>query len=259
MEEDNKLPIENEEVTSNKKRFQDSFASEFPDVDMADEEAYYGALNDRNDQYARDKERLSELEGAQREFGEALDSDPRLAEFFIEMTRKDGKPIDYLVTHYAQSFSDLVNDPDNEEYRKALADKIAEDVASAKSRRELEEQNEANIDASLDALAEVAKEMGLSDEQVSDAFNRFLKFAEDLMVSKVDAEMWRVLLNGMNYDAAVEQARLEGETAGRNAKIREKLREERPSSLALSGSASTGKARPPRPDYNLSGSVWDEE
>ena len=258
MEEEKVLEIENQEVSPNKKKFQDDFVAAYPDVDMNDEEAYFGALNDRNDQYIKDKSRLDELEGAQREFGEALDADPRLAELFLEMTKKGGKPIDYLISHYAQAFSDVVNDPDNEEYRKALADKITEDVASAKSRRELEEQSEANIDNSLDALAKVAGEMGLSDEQVADAFKKFLEFEEKLVVANVDEDMWRMFINGLNYDAAVEQARMEGETAGRNAKISEKLRSERPSSLSMGGSSNTGAAPRKSAQPDFTSSVWDE-
>ena len=259
MEEEKVLITENEELNPNKKKFQETFAANYPDVDMEDEDAYYQALNDQNDQWSKDKGRLEELEDAQRQFGEALDADPRLAELFLEMTKKGGKPIDYLISNYAQAFSDLVNDPENEEYRKALADKITEDVATAKSRKELEEQSEANIDASLDALAKVSGEMGLSDEQVAEAFNKFLEFEEKLNVANVDEDMWRLFINGLNYDASVEQARLEGETAGRNAKIAEKLRSERPSTLAMNGSGSTGSKPKTEPSPNFTQSVWDEE
>lgn len=259
MDEEKILPVENEAVASNKDKFKASFASEYPDVDMADEEAYYGALNDRNDQYAKDKERLGELEDAQRQFGESLDADPQLAELFLEMTKPGGKPIDYLINHYAQAFSDLVNDPDNDQYRKALADKIAEDVATAKNRKEIEEQSEANITPSLDALAKVSDEMGLSDEQVAEVFSKFVELEEKLMVSNVDEDMWRMLIHGLNYDADLEQARIEGETAGRNAKISEKLRSERPGSLSMSGSTSTRNSAPVRKPVNIGASVWEED
>lgn len=256
MEKDKTLPIENEEVVSNKQKFRDNFAAAYPDIDMNDEEAYFGALNDRNDQYAKDKARLEELENDQRKFGEAMDKDGRSAELFLELTKEGGQPVSYLINHYAKEFSDIVNDPDNDEYRKALADKIAEDTAANAERAALETEAEGNIDKSLDALAKVAGEMGLSDEETADAFKQFCDMADDLNKMKVSEEMWRIFVNGLHHDADVESARMEGETAGRNAKISEKLRTEQPDVFSGGGSSTTGNA-PVRKKNDLSSSVWD--
>lgn len=258
MEEENKLNTEEQEVKSNKDKFRENFSKTFPDVDMNDEDAYFGALNDQTDQYAKDKSRLEELEADQRSFGEALDSDPRLSELFLEMTKDGGKPIDFLIEHYAKEFSDVVNDPDNEDYRKALAQKITEDVTAAKERKDLEAESEANIGPSLDALSKVAGEMGLSEEETADAFGRFLDFTKDLMVDKVSEEMWRIFINGLYHADDVAKALEEGEARGRNAKIREKLRSESPSPMNLSSGGSNVGGGRPLPGRSFP-SVWDEE
>lgn len=260
MEEEKTLNTETQEFGPNKQKFRDNFAASYPDIDMNDEEAYFGALNDRNDQYAKDKTRLDELEGAQVKFGEALDADPRLAELFLEMTKPDGKPLDYLIANYAEAFADLVNDPDNDEYRKALADKIAENSEASKSREAAEAEAEQNIGPTLDALNKVAAEESLTDEQVSKAFELALTFAQGMEKGQIDEDMWRTLIKGVGYDAAVEQARDEGEAAGRNTRIREKLRTERPSTMNLQGGGGKSAlgSRGTRQGSSLSSSVWDE-
>ena len=260
MEDEKEITIENQEFGPNKQKFRDNFAAAYPDIDMNDEEAYFGALNDRNDQYDKDKSRLDELEDAQVKFGEALDADPRMAELFLEMTKPGGKPLEYLIENYAQAFSDLVNDPDNDEYRKALADKIAQDSADALSLQQAEEESEKNIGPTLDALAKIAEEEQLTDEQVSNAFKTAIALSEGMEKGQISEDMWRTLIKGVAYDAAVEQARTEGEAAGRNQRIREKLRSERPSSMNIQGgggnSLGNGVQRPQR---SLGRSVWDDE
>lgn len=260
MEEKEILTVENQEFGPNKQKFRDNFAAAYPDIDMNDEEAYFGVLNDRNDQYDKDKSRLDELEESQVKFGEALDADPRMAELFLEMTKPGGKPLEYLIANYAQAFSDLVNDPDNEEYRKALADKIAEDSANALNQEQAEKEAEDNIGPTLDALGKVAAEEGLTDEQVSEAFNLAIKFSEGMEKGSISEDMWRTLIKGLAHDVAVEQARNEGEAAGRNQRIREKLRTEQPSALNLQGGGGSSMSSTPKKSSGIdemSRSVWD--
>lgn len=260
MEEEKNKNTEPQEFGPNKQKFRDNFAASYPDIDMNDEEAYFGALNDRNDQYDKDKARLSELEDSQVKFGQALDADPRLAELFLEMTKPGGKPLDYLISNYAEAFADLVNDPDNDEYRKALADKIAENAEAIKSREQAEAEAEQNIGPTLDALNKVATEESLSDEQVSKAFELALTFAQGMEKGQIDEDMWRTLIKGVAYDSAVEQARDEGEAAGRNQRIREKLRTERPSTMNLQGGGgqSSMSSRGGRGSSSLASSVWED-
>ena len=138
---------------------------------------------------------------------------------------------------------------------------MSEDAETLASRKRIEDEAEANIGPSLDALSEVAGEMGLSDEEIAQAFDAFVEMTRNLVVDKVDAATWRMFINGMNHDADVEQARMEGETAGRNAKISEKLRGERPSPMSLGGSSQTGSAENPRRvgKSEMTRSVWDDE
>ncbi len=260
MAEEKELVAENQEFGPNKKKFRDNFAESYPDVDMNDEEAYFGALNERDEQYASDKSRLDELEGAQRMFGEAMDRNPRAAELFLEMTKDGGKTIEYLIEHYATEFADMVNDPDDPGLREALAKKVAEDAQLMSDRQAMQAEAEQNIGPSLDALSEVAGEMGLTDEQVGEVFNKFVEMTRDLTVDKVSADTWRMFIHGLHYDADMEAARVEGETAGRNAKITEKLRKEQPSAMGMSGSSSTGSPSVPSVPSKpaMVTSVWDE-
>lgn len=252
--------VESADTVSVKQKFRDKFASDYPDVDMEDEDAYFGALNEREDKYAADRSRLDELESSQQAFGAAMDRNPRAAELFLEMTKDGGEPIAYLIEHYAKEFADMVNDPDNPELRDALVKKVAEDTQSLADREKMESEAQANMDACLEALSNVAGEMGLTDEQVADTFNKFVELTRDLIVDKVSEDTWRMFINGYNHDADVESARIEGETAGRNARITEKLRKEQPSVMSMGGSNSTGKGgNRPSVQPSITSSVWDEE
>ena len=208
---------DNKAVVSNKQKFRDDFASRYPDIDMNDEEAYFGALNEQNEQNAQSAARLKEYEESERKLGEAFDADERNAGLFLELTKKD-------------------------EFRKRLAEKHAADMKKSAEAKALNAQAEKNIGASLQAFDKVSDEMSLTDEQRADLFEKMTTLTKDLIVDKVSEDVWRMMAKGLVYDADVEQADMEGEVRGKNSRISEKLRKEQSSALNAGGGG--GNASP---------------
>lgn len=233
---------DNKAVVSNKQKFRDDFASRYPDIDMNDEEAYFGALNEQNEQNAQSAARLKEYEESERKLGEAFDADERNAGLFLELTKKDGKPLEFLIDNYGDEFAALLNDPDNDEFRKRLAEKHAADMKKSAEAKALNAQAEKNIGASLQAFDKVSDEMSLTDEQRADLFEKMTTLTKDLIVDKVSEDVWRMMAKGLVYDADVEQADMEGEVRGKNSRISEKLRKEQSSALNAGGGG--GNASP---------------
>ena len=252
-----------EKYGPNKQKWRDDFAAEYPDIDMSDEESYYGALNEANDKRKSDAETLERYEKEHQRMADAFNANPQNAEVFLELFKEGGDPIARLIENNAQAFADLVNDPDNDEYRKKLAEKIAEDVTAAKEREQLEAESQKNIDASLDAFDKVCDEMELGDEERASVFSEYLDFIKGAVVDKVDDKWWRIIIDGLRHDEDVDNARFEGEVAGRNKKIREKLDRERPSALNAGGSSGV-TAAPADAELeamgapNMTRSVWDD-
>lgn len=246
----------NQQFGPNKQKFRDNFASNYPDVDMNDEEAYFGALNEENEKNSQNSLRLKDYEDSEKRLGDAFETDPRTAGLFLELTKEGGKPLDYLIDHYSQEFVDAINDPDNEEFRDKLAKKQQEELKRIAENEQLEKESSDNLEASLDALTEAGQELGLSDDQLADVFQQFMQFTEDLIRDKVSKDWWKIIAKGLSHDADVEQASVEGEVKGKNAKIKEKLDREKPSALNVA----SGGGMPAGNKYkDLPGALGEQE
>ena len=75
------------------------FGQRYPNVDVGDEEGFYGVLADEWD-------RMDRSDAAQRELGELLANDPRSAGFLMVM-RKGGNPMEYLIEQYGDDFREI--------------------------------------------------------------------------------------------------------------------------------------------------------
>ena len=140
-----------------------------------------------------------------------------------------------------------IND-DYDEYEKTLEQKAAsekkltemfsqypnykEELAAAQQKYvdrmsksdQLEREYEQNLTGSLEMLKGAQAELGLSDEEIDEAVDLLMKIANDAIVGKFSRESFEMALGTLHREADIANARREGETAGRNAKIEEKLR-----------------------------------
>ena len=240
----------------NKTAARERLGAKYPDLDLDDEEGLYGAWNDEAAAADEEHSALEDYRAADERIGSAMAEDPLLAGLFQELLKKDKKddPLLMLIDRYGDDFVELLNDPDNDEFRKRLADKHAADVAAQAEREKLEAESEANIDASLDALDKVCAEMGIDDSEKDEIYKSFISLCEDLTVDKVSEDVWRLLANGYRHDADVEQAGSEGEVRGRNTRIREQLADRHAAPQVGGGGGGRGVTTS-RPEVKLGGAL----
>lgn len=224
-------------------------AKRHPDMTFEDDDAYRRQMRADADE---DDKRLQAYDEEAKQTSELFENDPRSAEFWVAWRKNpDRSPIAYFVKTYGvDKLREALDDP-------AFADMIEEsDNAFRESFAEGKEYGETvqkNLDNSLDTIDKYAQENGLSEEEtdklVSEVFERF-KHIQLGIVTADDLDWVRKIAS---YDKDMEEAREEGEIAGRNTKIREQLRKPKETDgvAALNGGASNR----PAANIGLSGAL----
>lgn len=255
-DKENMLPQETEgqetPVTSSRQAFMERIKTRHPDLDENDEESFYSAVNADYDEDDEGREALKRYREEDDRMRDIFQSDPRMANIFLGMARGENV-LEYLIDNFGQDFLDAINDPENDEARERIAQKQREWLDRQAKSKELEAQAAENLDKALDAFDAAAEATGADDSAKEEAFKKFIDFQKRVIVNDIDEDMWRLFFKGVSYDADVEQAGIEGETRGRNAKIRERLRDSGESSPMGIGGAS---AQAPE-NENRSQSIFD--
>lgn len=205
--------IDNQEVKSAKDTFRERFSAKHPDVDINDEEAYYGAVGadyDAADKYAENEGKLNKVLSENPAFADALGGG--LA---------GGDPVLILVENYGDELKDYLDDPSNLENLKEARQKYLDKIAKNK---ELEDEFASNAEESNNVITSFQQDNGLTDEDMDGIVDTLVQMLNDMVVGKVTTEMLDFAMKAKGYDAAVAEAGMDGEVRGRNQKITEKLR-----------------------------------
>lgn len=208
---------ENNQVKSKRDLAMERIRGKYPDKSFDDDESFFGQINDDYDEYDK---KLSESRQREQAFSDMFTSDPRSARLMMDW--KNGQdPAVALISIYGQDILDAVNDPEKQDAiakaNKEFAEKVAKET-------EYEDSYNKNLDESLSALEEFARQRGLSDDVIDNAMTALMTICKDALLGKFTTDTVDMIIKAQNYDADVEQAAVEGEVAGRNAKIEEKLR-----------------------------------
>ena len=170
---------------SNKERFRQRYAKRNPDLNMDDEEAYYGSVNQFMDEYEG-------YEGNSKKMRENLSKSPAFAELMVAARDQDDfDPVVWMV----------------------------------QKQDEIEKQMSENMPASVEGIRAKASEMGLSDDQAEEVIGKMYQVMDDLIVGKLDPSIFEMMAKGMNYNQDVEAAREEGVAEGINKKVTDKLKD----------------------------------
>ncbi len=208
----------NEVVKSKRDLAMERIKAKYPDKSFDDDEAFFGQINDDYDDY--DKQ-ISESRGREEAFSNMFTSNPKSARLMMEW-KNGNDPVAALIRIYGkEDILAAIEDPARleaiEQANKEFAEKVAKND-------EYDAQYEKNLPASIQAIEAWASEKGVSDEDIDDAVTALSKLCGDFILGKITTDSIEMMLKAKNYDADVEQAQVEGEVAGRNAKIEEKLR-----------------------------------
>lgn len=212
--------IENETVMSSRDRLRDRYAQKYPDRDFSSEDS----ANAIDDEVIAELESYdAEIQGYRdndKKIKDLFNSDPRSGRFLVSWASGGGNPIGYLIDIFGPELLDALQSEEGKA-------KIVESTNKFLERKAQEEAGEtermANYEQSIADLSAFADEKGLSDEQAIAIFEKVNQIGFDVIEGKYTRESYEMAYNAMNYAADVETARKEGEVAGKNQKIEEKL------------------------------------
>ena len=209
---------DNNTVKSKRDIAMERMRTKYPDRSFDDDEAFFGQINDDYDDYDK---RIAESQSREEAFSNMFTSNPKSARLMMEW-KNGNDPVAALIRIYGKDdILAAIEDPerlaDIEQANKDFADKVAKND-------EYDAQYEKNLPASLQAIEAWAAENGVSDDDIDKAATALSKLCGDFILGIIAPESIEMMLKAQNYDADIEQAQMEGEVAGRNAKIEEKLR-----------------------------------
>lgn len=205
-------------VKSRREQFGERLKQKYPDREYADDEALFGQIDD---DYADYDNQLNEYRERESRITDMMARDPRSAQFIVDMSNGEDPFIKLIERLGIDGVTDLLNNPEKKEKYVEANKNFLERVAKEK---ELEELYDRNFTESLSMIDQIQQERGLSDETVDAAYDWLKKIANDAIVGIYSRENFEMALKAITHDADVENARVEGTVAGRNAKIEEKLR-----------------------------------
>lgn len=205
------------EISKSKKdTFRERFLKRYPDLNMEDEESYYGGANQLMDEFEG-------YETNSKKMRESISKSPVFAELMAAAREQDDfDPIVWMVQNKGLDLKALSEDSD---YAQKLADAHNSYLEKMSKQDEIEKQMAENMPISIEAIRAKAQEMGLSDEQAEETIGRLYQIMDDLIVGKIDPTHFEMVAKGMNYNAAIEEAREEGMAAGISTKVEDKLRD----------------------------------
>lgn len=208
---------DNNNVKSRRDLHLERLRKKYPEKKFEDDEEIYGQISDDYDQYEQE---LDGYRGREKSLSDMFAADPRSAQFLTDM-HNGTDPVLGLVRNFGIEIKDILDDPE-------MQDKIAEAnkdyVERVANSKKLDEEYEKNMDTTLETMRAYQQEKGLTDEQIDEIATLLLGVVRDGVMGKFSREMLEMASKALNYDADVAAAGEEGEVAGRNAKITEKLR-----------------------------------
>jgi hypothetical protein len=205
-----------EEIKETKREaFRKRIADRKPDLNLDDEDAYYGYMGDMMDEYDSYRE-SSEI------MRRNLETSPALTDMLTAARgKKDFDPVIWMVEYEGLDIDALRDDPD---YLTKLTEARNKWLAQRAKKEETDKQIEVNIPKSIAELQAKRDELGLSDEQASSILAEIFQMGGDLEVGIVPIRIFELMAKGMTRDADVEAAREEGVAEGLNTKVTDKLR-----------------------------------
>ncbi len=243
-----------EQPMSARDRYRDRYSAAHPDLNLDDDEAFYGQANANLDE-------LESFRESNRQLGEAMDKAPILAG--LVLAAKEGQnPFAYLVENLGpdMDISDLAENP---ERAKQMGEAL-------KKYQERQEKNTArdkeigeNMAKSIQTLKEYQTEKGMSDEECVKMLNDFFgdydengqpvnkpSFMQNASMGIVTKGMWEALFNARHYADDIASASDKARAKALNERIQNGKRNfgtGLPASMSTSGG---GRAEKPKQDDN---------
>lgn len=195
-----------------KHRFADRLSQAYPDRQFASDEEYDTAL----DEYLGDLEGYRERgETANQKLVTLFEAEPQIGQMVRDML--NGATFrEALARHFTpEEFTAMEGDPDYEGWSK---NKLTREESIAK-RKQFEQERDANLEFSSQAISEFATENGMSEDDAAAFLAPFDEMLTEINSGKITKDTLKKLKKMMDYDNDVTQAKTQGEISGRNQNI----------------------------------------
>ena len=214
---------ENQTLTSSRDRLKSRLSQRYPDrqftgqdgidaQDVMDDslEEMFGEYESRENEYNENSRRLNDL----------FASDPRVGALFMRWA-EGGNIMEHLIEDFGDEFLDALA---SDEGKQKFLDAQTKWIERVNKNKAAEEEAAANFQKSIETLNAFQQEHNLTDEQAIAVFDKIHQIGADMVRGIYTTESLNLALNAINHDKDVATAKAEGELAGKNAKIREKMR-----------------------------------
>lgn len=195
--------------------FRKRMAEREPDLNLDDEDAYYGYMDNMVTEY-------DDYRTSSETMRKNMDDSPALTEML--MAARGQKNFDPVVWMIQNRGLDLDALRDDENYAERVADAHNEWLAKRAKQSEIDEQAALNMPKSIEAIQAKAAELGLSEEQTEQIVGDIYQMGNDLVIGIIPVNVFELLAKGLTRDADVEVAREEGVAEGLNTKVNDRLR-----------------------------------
>lgn len=198
-----------QQAQSARDRYRSRYSAAHPDLNLDDDEAFYGQAN----------QNLDELEGfreSNRQLGEAFDRNPLLAGL-LTAAREGENPFTYLAEQIGPDMDirELAGNPEFSTKMGEALSKYQETLAAgAKAEKEMGE----HFAESMNALKELQQERGMSDEDAQALVKKMFGETDEegnvvdygiignASMGIVPKEVWEAVLKAQSYDDDIKAA-----------------------------------------------------
>ncbi len=202
---------------SARERYRSRYSAAHPDLNLDDDEAFYGQANQNLDE-------LENFRESNRQLGEAFDRNPLLAGL-LSAAREGENPFTYLAEQVGPDMDirELARNPEFSTKMGEALSKYQETLAQgAKAEQEMGE----HFKESMNALKELQQERGMSDEDTQALVKKMFGEVDEegnvvdygiignASMGIVPKEVWEAVLKAQSYDDDVKAA---GEKAAAQA------------------------------------------
>lgn len=202
-------PTPPEQPVSARDRYRSRYQEKHPDLNLDDDEAFYGQANQNLDE-------LENWRESNRQLGEALDNNPLLGGLLLA-AREGENPFTYLAEQVGTDLDvrRLADDPEFGTKMGEALSKYQETLAEgAKQEKEIGE----HFTESMNALKQLQEERGMSDEDAQALVKKMFGETDEegnvtdygiignASMGIVPKEVWEAVLKAQSYDADIKAA-----------------------------------------------------
>lgn len=214
---------ENQEVKKSRELLKSRLSKRFPERKFVGEDGNdaQDAIDDSLEEMINEYESTaSEHKAHSKRLTDLFYGDPRAAKLFMNWA-SGGNLMENLIETYGDDFRNAL---DSEEGRGKFIDAHNRWMEKVAKDNEANKEADENFAQSIKTLDAFQQKHNLSDEDAIAVFDKVHKMYSDAVRGIYSEESFLMALNAINHDSDVASARVEGEIAGRNAKIKEKVK-----------------------------------